>query len=419
MADNRKKNKSNKNGAIGVIDIGSSKICCLMAKPDNEGQLTVTGVGYQGSFGMRAGAVANMDAAETAIGAAIDSAERMAGETLKTAIINISGGQPASATIEVNVGTGGGVIGAPTLRRIAQQCRAALTELEGDPVHIIPTSYSLDGARGIRDPRGMMGEQLDVQIHAVTANSAALRNLATCVEHCHLSVENIVISPLAAGLAVLADDERELGATLIDLGGGTTTIGVFSEGELVFCDSIPIGGIHVSNDIARGLTTPTAHAERMKTLYGHATATATDRQELIDVPQVGEIEGGTIAQVPRSLLIGIIQPRLEEVFEMVRARLEHSGFDKVGGRRVVLTGGASQMPGTRELAQLILDKQVRLGRPNALPGLPEQMSNPAFSVAIGLLNYATQPNREFRVVRAQTNARGIFGRFEEWLRENV
>lgn len=419
MADKRKKNKGNKSGAIGVIDIGSSKICCLMAKPDSDGQLSITGVGYQGSFGMRAGAIANMDAAETAIGAAIDSAERMAGETLKSAVINISGGQPASATIEVNVSTGGGVIGTPALRRIAQNCRTALTELDGDPVHIIPTSYSLDGARGIRDPRGMMGEQLDVQIHAVTANAAALRNLATCVEHCHLDVENIVISPLAAGLSVLAEDERELGATLIDLGGGTTTIGVFSEGELVFCDSIPIGGIHVTNDIARGLTTPTAHAERMKTLYGHATASATDRSETIDVPQVGEIEGGTIAQVPRSLLIGIIQPRLEEVFEMVRARLEHSGFDKVGGRRVVLTGGASQMPGTRELAQLILDKQVRIGRPNALPGLPEQMANPAFSVAIGLLNYATQPNREFRVMRAQSNARGIFGRFEEWLRENV
>jgi cell division protein FtsA len=234
-----------------------------------------------------------------------------------------------------------------------------------------------------------------------------------------MAVDGVVISPLAAGLAVLADDERELGATVIDMGGGTTTIGVFAEGELVFCDSIPIGGIHVTNDIARGLTTPTAHAERMKTLYGHATATASDRQELIDVPQVGENDPGSFAQVPRSLLMGIIQPRLEEVFEMVRARLEHAGFDKVGGRRVVLTGGASQMPGTRELAQLILDKQVRLGRPVALPGLPDAALSPAFSVAMGLLIYATQPKREFRMIRTVEGSRGWFGRIESWLKEHA
>lgn len=411
--------KNGKSGIIGIIDIGSSKIACLIAKPDSEGNLVVLGIGHQASFGMRAGSIANMDAAESAIGSAVQIAEAMAGETLRSVIVNLSGGQITSSTIEVQVTTGGQSIGPAALRRVAQQCKAALGEIEGTPVHIIPTGYSLDGSRGIKDPRGMIGSQLEVQINAVTANAATLRNLISCVERCHLEVERVVVAPLAAGRACLTDDEAELGATLIDLGGGTTSIGVFSEGEMVFADSIPMGGIHVTNDIARGLTTPTAHAERMKVLYGHAMTTTTDKHEQIDVPQVGENDVATMAQVPRSLLIGIIQPRLEEIFEMVRARLEHSGFDKVGGRRVVLTGGGAQMPGTRELAQLILDKQVRIGRPMPLMGLGETYQGPAFSTALGLLFYATQPNTEFRVINTGDGARNLLGRIGEWFRENV
>ncbi len=411
--------KNSKNNIVGVIDIGSSKIVCLIARRDAGGALTILGVGHQASFGLRAGSIANMDAAESAIGAAVQQAEAMAGEQLRTVTVNLSGGQPTSSTIEVQVTTGGQPIGQTTLRRIAMQCKAALGELEGAPLHIIPTDYSLDGSRGIKDPRGMVGSQLDVQINAVNVNGAALRNLISCIERCHLEVDRVVVSSLAAGKSCLSSDELELGATVIDMGGGTTSIGVFSESELVFADAIPMGGIHVTNDIARGLTTPTQHAERMKTLYGHAMTTTTDRHEQIDVPQVGEDEVAMVAQVPRSLLIGIIQPRLEEILEMVRARLEHSGFDKVGGRRVVLTGGASQMHGTRELAQLILDKQVRVGRPNVLSGLDEMYQGPAFSVASGLLVYATQPNTEFRVVNSGEGARGLFGRIGEWFRENV
>lgn len=415
----RDRRKAGKNGLVGVVDVGSSKVCCVIAKPEADGSLKVVGYGHQASFGVRAGSIANMDAAESAIGAAVQNAEAMAGETLRSITVNLSGGQPSSATIAVQVGTGGLPIGEPALRKVALQCKAALSELDGSPLHIIPTGYTLDGSRGIKDPRGMIGSQLDVQLHAVTVNQAALRNLVTCIERAHLEVDRVVLSPLAAGRACLSPDEIELGATLIDMGGGTTTIGVFSEGDLVFADAIPMGGIHVTNDIARGLTTPTAYAERMKTLYGHAMTTTTDKHEQIDVPQVGEDEQAMVTQVPRSLLTGIIQPRIEEIFEMVRARLEHSGFDKVGGRRVVLTGGASQMQGTRELAQSILDKQVRIGRPPQVMGLPETLTSPEFSVVMGLLFYATQPNTEYRVINASDGARSLFGRLGEWLRENV
>lgn len=411
--------RNGKNTLVGVIDIGSSKIVCLIARRENGGQLKVLGIGHQASFGLRAGSIANMDAAESAIGAAVQQAEAMAGETLRSVTINLSGGQPSSSTIEVQVATAGQPIGQVALRRIAQQCKAALSEIEGSPLHIIPTDYSLDGSRGIKDPRGMIGSEMNVQINAITVNGTALRNLTACVERCHLDVDAVVISSLAAGRSSLSPDEMELGATVIDMGGGTTSIGVFSEGELVFADAIPMGGIHVTNDIARGLTTPTQHAERMKILYGHAMTTTTDRHEQIDVPQVGEDDIATVVQMPRSLLTGIIQPRLEEIFEMVRARLEHSGFDRVGGRRVVLTGGACQMPGTRELAQLILDKQVRLGHPAVMSGLDNLYHGPAFSVATGLLVYATQPNTEFRVVNAASSSRGLLGRIGEWFRENV
>jgi cell division protein FtsA len=203
------------------------------------------------------------------------------------------------------------------------------------------------------------------------------------------------------------------------MGGGTTTIGVFFDGNLVFADGVPVGGTHVTNDIARGLSTPIAHAERMKTLYGSAIASANDEREMITVPLVGEEEDGHANHVPKSLLVGIIAPRLEETFELVRERLEASGFDKIAGRRVVLTGGASQLPGTRELAGLILDKQVRIGRPSRIEGLAEATQGPAFSTTAGLIHFALSERAETpRRGRALTEEpNGFIGRIGNWVRE--
>src|SRR3546814_8500189 len=198
-------------------------------------------------------------------------------------------------------------------------------------------------------------------MHIITASAGAVLNVSTCIQRCHLEPAAFVVSPYASGLASLVDDELELGATVIDMGGGATTIAVFYEHNVIFTDVILVGGNHVPSDIARGLSTPLVHAERIKTLYGHVITAPTDEGELIDVPQVGEDDSSHSQQIPRSLLVGIIQPRVEETLELVRSRLELSGFDKVAGRRVVLTGGACQLPGTRELASTVLDKQVRIG----------------------------------------------------------
>jgi cell division protein FtsA len=204
------------------------------------------------------------------------------------------------------------------------------------------------------------------------------------------------------------------------MGAGTTTIGVFFDGNLIFADCVPVGGGHVTNDIARGLSTPLIHAERMKTLYGSAISSASDERETISVPQVGEEEDGQANHVPRSLLTGIISPRLEETFELVRNRLEASGYDKLAGRRVVLTGGASQLPGARELAGLILDKQIRIGRPLRVAGLAEATGGPAFSTCVGLLHFALSERAETpRQARALSAApAGLFGRVGHWLKEN-
>ena len=226
-----------------------------------------------------------------------------------------------------------------------------------------------------------------------------------------------MVSPYAAGLACLVNDEMDLGVTVIDMGGGTTTIGVFFDGNLIFADTVPVGGMHVTNDIARGLSTPVAHAERLKALFGSAISSTLDEREMIAVPQIGEEDENQVNHVPKSLLVRIIAPRVEETLEMVRDRLEASGFDKIAGRRVVLTGGACQLHGMRELAGHILDKQVRIGRPARIRGLAESTHGPAFSTAAGLLLFAMSERAESqRPVRLPRD--GMFNRVSQWVREN-
>ena len=409
-----------RNGLIAALDIGTTKICCFIAERKDDGTLNVTGIGHQRSKGLRAGAIINMEAAEQAILAAITSAEAMTGETIREVIVNLSGGAPGSKLVDVEVPLSRDAIGDNDIRRAIEEGFPSDLPEERALLHSIPTGYRIDGSNGINDPRGMFGHRLGVKINLITAMESAVRNLSVCIERCHLDVHAMVESAFAAGLASLVDDEMQLGATLIDIGGGTTSIAVFTEGNVYHTNSIPIGGQHVTNDIARGLSTPITHAERMKTLYGSALASQTDDHELIDVPSVGEDERARANHVPRSMLTGIIKPRMEEIFELVRTRLETSGFDRLAGRRVVLTGGASQLPGTRELAADILGKQVRLGRPIRIRGLAEATGGPAFATCAGLLGYALRdaPDPSSKDLLSQSRPSGRTGRIGQWLREN-
>ena len=342
----------------------------------------------------------------------------MAGETVDRVVVNLSGGFAASRIVKAEIELARREIGDAELRQVLERGYRMREADDRQVIHSIPVGFSIDESRGIRDPRGMVGERLAVNMHIVTAAAAGVRNHGAAIGRAHLEVDALVVSPYAAGLACLVDDEMDLGVTVIDMGGGTTTIGVFFDGNLIFADAVPVGGSHVTNDIARGLSTPLAHAERLKALFGSAIASTLDERETIAVPQIGEEEDGHVNHVPKALLVSIIAPRVEETFEMVRNRLEASGFDKIAGRRVVLTGGACQLHGARELAGLILDKQVRIGRPARIKGLAEATHGPAFSTAAGLLLFALSERAE-SPLPARNASNGIFGRVGQWLRENL
>ena len=415
----------NRDGLVAGLDIGCSKVCCFIARSETGRAPRILGIGQQASRGVKGGAIVDMAAAEAAIRSAVHAAEQMAGETIDSVVVNLSAGAPTSRSVDVEVPINGAEVADLDLRRAFEHGHEA-HGVNGHAVnghqliHSIPTAFRIDEHRGIRDPLGMVGDRLGVTIHMVTAGAGAVQNLTTCIQRCHLDIAAFVASPYASGLAVLVPDEMELGVTVIDMGGGTTTITVFHENNPIYTDLIPVGGNHVTNDIARGLSTPVSHAERIKTLYGHAMAAGADDRELIDVPQVGEEDGGHTHQVPRSLLVGIIQPRLEETFELVRSHLEVSGAGKIAGRRVVLTGGACQLSGLSDLAALILDKQIRIGRPIGIDGLAEATGGPAYAACAGLLNYAISANtaapRKAQPLTGEPN--GLFGRFGLWVREH-
>ncbi|MFA4995368.1 MAG: cell division protein FtsA [Bdellovibrionales bacterium] len=428
---------------FSALDIGSSKIACLIARSSNDGPPRVVGIGHQLSEGMKQGGVSNMEALQYAISQAVSAAEQMAGETLQRVTVNISGTLLTSQTVDIELPLNGREVTENDLSRIHAQGQSMVPEDQlNQPLELlqsIPVGYSLDDQKSIRDPLGMTGTMLRAQMHLIAAGFGPVRTLATAIARCHLDVEQIVAAPCASGLACLVEDEMDLGSLIIDMGAGTTSYAVFFDGNVVFAGGVPLGGAHVTNDIARGLTTSVAQAERLKTLYGNAIQSPMDERESIDVPLVGEEEPENANHLPKSHLIRIIQPRLEEIFEHVRARMDKSGFNDIAGRRVVLTGGASQLPGARELAQRILDKQVRLGRPlrvarpstlssrgvgGAFTGLAESTSGPAFATTAGLLAIAMQPELASSSatsfsMRSFNSGGSTMNRIGLWLKQNL
>jgi cell division protein FtsA len=281
---------------------------------------------------------------------------------------------------------GGRAVTDQDLRAILHEGRRRTSEEGRETVHAIPLGFTVDATPGVDDPRAMICDTLAARLHMVSASQASLRNLGACLLRCDLEVEELVSAPFAAGLATLVEHEKQLGATVIDMGGGTTSRAVCGEGHLIHTAQVAVGGGQVTNDIATVLAPPLTHAERIKTLHGSVHGGADDDREFLPVPLLGEDEHA-IARIPRSMIVNIIRPRLEETFELVREKLDAAGLGKEGGTRVVLTGGASQLPGVREVAGRIFGAPVRLGRPVLAESLGEQLATPAFSTASGLLLY--------------------------------
>ena len=407
-------------GFIAALDIGTTKICCFVAEVDDAQKARIVGIGHHASLGLKAGAIVDMEQAEQSIIAAVNAAEQMAGVTIRDVVVNITSGGPISHTIQTETNIGGGAIGESEIRKLLNESKFQDLPSNRTLIHSIPVGYKIDGSNGIRDPRNMYGQTLGVHVHTITTLIGAVQNLDTCIQRCHLNVSAHVISPYASGLACLVEDEMDLGVTIIEMGGGATSFAIFFNGSMVHADSVPVGGVHVTHDIARGLSTPLSHAERLKTLHGGALPSPTDEREIVDAPQIGEEEDGGHNRVPKSFLVSIIAPRLEETLEIIRAKLENSGMGRIAGRRVVLTGGASQLPGVRELASQILDKQIRMGRPIRTTGLAEATEGPAFATGAGLLSYALDDRGEISTMPMGRPklANGRFARLGGWLRDS-
>ena len=406
-------------GPFGVLDIGTTKIVCMIGRTESDGSNRVLGFGWQRGRGIRNGAIVDIEEAERAIRAAVGQAENAADTRLRGITVNLSCGQPESRLFNVQWPVGGRAVVESDIRRVVMEGRNRAQSDGRDIIHALPLAFSADGAEGVMDPRGLYCEALTGRLHVIDAVKTALLTLGACIARCDLEIVELVSAPMAAGLSTLVEDERQLGATVIDMGGGTTGMAVFAEGQLLHTALLPIGGVHVTNDIARGLSTPVAHAERLKALYGSAQASPDDDREMLPVPMVGE-EEHQISKIPRSMVINIIKPRLEETFEMIKERLDGSGLGRTAGSRVVLTGGASQLNGAREMATRILGRTVRLGRPPMLRGLPDSASGPGFATGIGLLAWAAGQGRSLHDIDLDIDQpRGLLRRIIQFLQNRV
>jgi cell division protein FtsA len=347
----------------------------------------------------------------------------MAGDTVENVMVSLSGTHLVSHSVSVELSISGEGVSEQDIADILREGCASVTDRDRSVIHCFATQYHLDGARGIRDPRHMFGSVLGADLHIITADNTRLKNLAGCIARCHLNVAEFVVAPHAAALGCLEQDEREMGVILIDVGGAETGFSVFSGGANLYTAVVPVGGAHVTGDVAKGLSTSLAHAERLKNLHGSAIAAPQDSQSMISVPQLGEEDDQFDENsVPRSVLIGIIRPRLEEILELIRDRLDISGIEHRQIRNVVLTGGGSQLLGMRDLASSLLGRQVRLGKPRLIPGLADSVSGPSFTVAVGMLQFAANRPLEDRMFDKRRRTSGIASRTERfiaWIKDNL
>jgi cell division protein FtsA len=416
---------------LAVLDVGTSKIACLIARltPETESSALkgrthrsrILGIGHQRSRGVKNGQVVDMEEAESAIRQTVDAAERMAGAPVESVIVTASGGRLSSQHFAAKTAIGGRPVAESDIHRVLEASATHPLHRGRVVMHSLPMGFSLDGVASVRDPKNMVGEELSVDLHVATCDQAATRNLILAVERGHLSIEAMAAAPYASALSVLEADEAEMGVVVVDMGAGSTSIAVFTGGVLAHLDAVTLGGQHVTMDIARGLDVRLSDAERLKTYYGSAIPSPSDERETITFDHVGET-GEHPVQAPKSHLIRIIRPRIEETLEFLRDRLARAGYPAGAGRRIVLTGGACQLTGLPETARRILGGQVRVGRPTGVDGMPEAARSPAFAAAVGLFVYPQFAGREYfelgRNVARAAAGDGYMSRVGRWLKDS-
>ena len=411
---------------VGVLDLGATKIACLIARSgDPSSGFELMGHGQQSCRGLKAGKVIDMDGLERSIRLAVEDAERMAGQQISSVRMAINGPSTSTRHVKTSIEMGGREV---TQKDVQKLLDKALQEGECEKhqiLHAIPFSYVIDGSDGVRDPRGMFADKLGVVMTLVTVPTPIYKNLVLCVSRAHLQVESVSCGSVMSAESVLLEDEVDNGAICIDMGGGSTGVSVYLNGTLAFLENLPVGGQHVTSDIAQGIGTTFPAAERIKTLHGTLVHADADNSDMIETPKIGDDGRLQSTRMPKAKLTEVIEPRVEEVFELISKSLSASGLGGRLPRRAVLTGGASELPGMRELASRVLAMPVRLGRPAKANQLGEECQKPTFSTASGLLTFdhvrggdPKSKRKNGKHAADRKSASGSFGQVFQWFKEN-
>jgi cell division protein FtsA len=422
-------------GVVAILDVGTTKIACLVLRFDGpeqfrgadgvgslagQSQFRVIGAATTRSRGVRFGEIDAMQETERAIRTAVQAAQKMANVRVDHVIACLSGARPRSYGLDGTLNIHGGMVTEQDISQVMANCDVPDYGAEREVLHAQPVNFALDHRSGLGDPRGQIGNTLTCDMHMLTVDMTAIQNLFYCIKRCDLELAGIASSAYVSGMSSLVEDEQELGAACIDFGGGSTGISVFMKKHMIYADSVRMGGEHVTSDISMGLQIPAATAERIKTFYGGIVATGMDDREMIEIGgDTGDWEHDR-RTVSRAELIGIMRPRVEEILEEVRVRLDAAGFEHLPSQQIVLTGGGSQIPGLDGLASKILGQQVRLGRPLRVQGLPQAAIGPAFSSAVGLTLFAANPQDEwwdFEIPADRYPARSL-KRAVKWFKDN-
>jgi len=398
------------------LDVGTTKVCVIIADQDDEAEVHIKGMGTSPSTGVRKGVVVDLDATTRAIGEAVDRAERMAGTKVGAAFVSVSGEHVASQNSRgvVAVSRADHEIAEQDIARVIEAARmTAIPASDREIVHLIPRDFVVDGQDGVKNPVGMYGSRLEVDAHIVTGAGTLLANLLKCVQRAGLEVEDLVLEPLASGQSVLTQAERDLGVALVDSGGGTTSVGIFIGGGLCHTAILPVGGSHITNDIAVGLRTPIAEAERLKISQGCAMLSMVADGEMIEVPRIGTHD----AQLrPRRALVEIIEPRLSEILGMVKAQIKRSGYANLIPAGVVLTGGTALLGGMADAASEQLEMPARIGVPDVAGTMGHTVDSPMYATGVGLVLHGARQRSPGRLSRSLDGAGSLFGRMRQWLR---
>jgi cell division protein FtsA len=400
------------------IDVGTTKVCTLIAAVSPEDQLEIIGAGITPSRGMRRGVVVDVDDAVQAISASVQKAEQQSGYKIMSAFVGISGAHISSTNSHgvVAVRRTDNVITDDDIERALEAAKVVNMPHDREVIHVVPRHFVIDGQEGINNPAGMLGRRLEVETTVVTGTQTAIHNLSRCIEQVGVGIDALVVQPIAAGEAVLTTAEKDMGVALVDLGGGTTDAGVFIDGSISYIAAVPVGGNHISNDIAVGLRTPFMAADEIKIRHGYAISEAIEEDRVIDIASYDVGDGEPVS---RRVLAEIIEARLEETFELVRDSLERGGFELGRSGRdggipggIVLVGGTAQLQGIRRLAAEVFNTSVRIGTPTGMFGLVESISNPAYAASVGLLKWGLTQADDF----GGPSGDSMLVRVKEWLR---